>query len=974
MPKLLLPKLMLASFCTVLFAGTLKAQSSITTLPQTFTENFNGLPSTGSGDFSGLATGWLAYNNTSSASVNTSSTGTSNTSGYYSYGSTSSTDRALGCIDDATTDFKFGWVFENNTGKTIYKIYVTYKGEQWRAGETSANQSIAFSYAIGSNITDLSSSSFLNTTALNFSSLLGCTLFGCNARVLDGNANSTTKTYLINLPSGLADGEDIALRWAYPNPNNSTTSHGLAIDDVVVSFFDESWYLETGQTDLSEETNWTPFSAGTVINSNPTNQNFGDFVGDNQHFVINRDITLATASSNNFYVEGTNSYIIIDTGVTVIITDENLGLSGELILRDSSSLDLYILDEDNMGPDNFDPEIFPGVRFNSIGNESTVTYRPTFSYTTPIPAANYFHLKIATGDDFFEDDHDIQFSGAYSIAGDFTYELPSDRVTMATAANTPSFTFNGTDTSYINIPNFTGFGVLPAITVSSGATLALGSVSTQTNYSELKHNLAFTNNGTVYIAADKALNLSSTLTNTGTFNIADDASLIQGTGSTVSNSGTFNVTRNKPDGQASNLYNLWSTPVSSETVGDINPSRAYQLNAPGTTTANWQSISSGTSLTVGRGYAFTGVNSHTFSGTVNNGNISIAIESDGNNGNYNVIGNPYPSAINAKDFLDANATNLDGYLNLFSHNEGYSYTVANQQITINNAGATVAGSTDGGQTLTNTYIASCQGFYVQLNDGIYSGNINFTNSMRKGANKFFKSNKPEPVKAKFHMQLIDGNDTRYNTLFAVVEGTTKMYDRGWDAPAKNLKGMHLSTRDASQKDMCIQSIPFVSTSVRIPLNLGVAVPGNYSFHLEASDKMDLAGLFPYLIDTQTGQFWNLLDGDAPLFIEDAGLYTDRFIVIFSKRISTTTTNIDDLVDNLEVDLALTKSENGAQVIGTGLEAINAYRIFDNQGRVLLSGNSIKSGQTFDLNGFEQGLYLLNYSTTKGIQKTVKFIW
>ena len=124
MPKLLLPKLMLASFCTVLFAGTLKAQSSITTLPQTFTENFNGLPSTGSGDFSGLATGWLAYNNTSSASVNTSSTGTSNTSGYYSYGSTSSTDRALGCIDDATTDFKFGWVFENNTGKTIYKIYV----------------------------------------------------------------------------------------------------------------------------------------------------------------------------------------------------------------------------------------------------------------------------------------------------------------------------------------------------------------------------------------------------------------------------------------------------------------------------------------------------------------------------------------------------------------------------------------------------------------------------------------------------------------------------------------------------------------------------------------------------------------------------------------------------------------------------------------------------------------------------------
>lgn len=944
------------------------AQSSISQLPQTFTENFNGLPSSGSGDFSGLTTGWKIYSNGTETSSNSTSDGSSNSEGYYSYGTGTAADRALGCIDGATSNFEFGWIFENNSTDTIFKVYVSYVGEQWRKGATSNDQTIAFSYVIDNEITDFSSHSFISSATLNFASLVTCGLFGCSANSLDGNNanNRRNKVHLIKIPGGLLPGQDIAFKWTYPTPNNNNQSHGLAIDDLSISFFDQAWYLETGKTNLTDETAWTPFEDGTVITGTPTNQNFGEFVGDDQHFIIQRNTTLTNATWSSFYVEGTRSYIILDTGVTLSIQDENLEYSGELILRDSATLEVYFNDDDSFGPDVYDPVAFPGVRFASLGRESTVIYRPGFTYETTIPATNYFHLSLQTGDDFYEDSHDIILSGDYGIAGDFSYGYPVNLITHD-PSDVPTFTFNGSDTSYINFPSYSGFGALPAITVNSGATLALGNLNDQTEYEELEHSRAITNNGTVYIETNKSLKLSSSLTNTGTFDIADDGSLVQTTSSTVSNSGIFNVTRKKPDGQANHLYNFWSTPVSSETFSDMSYSRAYQLNAPGTSTADWSSVSGASNMTVGRGYAMTGVNSHTFSGTINNGNISIPIESTGVNGNYNVFGNPYPSAICAADFVAANSSTIDGFINLFNHNENLEYTEANQQITINYTGSTVAGNTDGSSTLNNTFIGSCQGFYVKLNDGVYSGNVSFNNSMRKGTNQHFKTNAFDPVQAKFYLQLILGN-TRYNTLFAVIDNTTRNYDRGWDAPAQSKNGLHISTRDVMNKDLCIQAIPYIKNGMRIPLNVNFPSIGNYSIHLSPTDKMELKNLNPYLVDTKTWEFWNLLAEDAELSIDESGLEVNRYILLFSPELSSTTSLAEYANTDLE-DVSLLLNNGTLSFSGISTYEIESISVFDTQGKLIK--RSENSTSELDVNPLSSGMYLVQIQTNNKQQKTFK---
>ena len=104
--------------------------------------------------------------------------------------------------------------------------------------------------------------------------------------------------------------------------------------------------------------------------------------------------------------------------------------------------------------------------------------------------------------------------------------------------------------------------------------------------------------------------------------------------------------------------------------------------------------------------------------------------------NWNLIGNPYPSAISINSFLTTN-TNIDGFVRLWSHgtlpnalttnpfygNFASNYT-ASDYIAINGAGAT-----SGPGTLS--VIGGGQGFFVLMNPGIATtSTVTFNNAMR----------------------------------------------------------------------------------------------------------------------------------------------------------------------------------------------------------------------------------------------------
>jgi hypothetical protein len=197
---------------------------------QTFTENFNSLPNSGSATWTDNTTiaGWYAQR-TGTGTTIVAGNGSSNTGALYSFGTDA--DRALGSVGSQTVgSIAWGVQILNNTGVTMTIDTISYVGEQWRYSGTAAAQTVTFWYRTSSSIiTSLdpgSDSGWTALTSLDFTS----PIISGTAGALNGNlpANQVSLS-ANNLAINLAAGEYIMFRWR--DIDHSGSDHGLAIDD-----------------------------------------------------------------------------------------------------------------------------------------------------------------------------------------------------------------------------------------------------------------------------------------------------------------------------------------------------------------------------------------------------------------------------------------------------------------------------------------------------------------------------------------------------------------------------------------------------------------------------------------------------------------------------------------------------------------------------------------------------------------------
>lgn len=214
--------------------GTALAQQSITSyLGISYSQNFDSLASTGSDVSTPLPANWLlSEDGSTTAGTYSADDGSSSGVNLYSYGSTSSSERALGSLrSSSATANTFGIIFQNNTGQTITSLYIGYTGEQWRQGGTS-NDRLDFSYS--SNTTGLFTGTWSNFNALDFSAPKDSPADSA----LDGNAsgNFTLKGSFITV--NIPDGQSFGIRWR--DSGATGNDDGLAIDDLIV-MVPEAW-------------------------------------------------------------------------------------------------------------------------------------------------------------------------------------------------------------------------------------------------------------------------------------------------------------------------------------------------------------------------------------------------------------------------------------------------------------------------------------------------------------------------------------------------------------------------------------------------------------------------------------------------------------------------------------------------------------------------------------------------------------
>lgn len=487
--------------------------------------------------------------------------------------------------------------------------------------------------------------------------------------------------------------------------------------------------------------------------------------------------------------------------------------------------------------------------------------------------------------------------------------------------------------------------------------------------------LVVNNNASVVVSSGDTMTLLEGLTVASgslvTFN--NNAKLIQ-SGSTNLNSGAIVVKRTSSALKRQD-YTLWSSPVAGQKLLPFSPNtltnRFYTYN-PNTNLYDVVASPSTTNFDAAKGYLIRVPNNHptspttwtgSFTGVPNSGNYSIPIVYGGGNLRFNLVGNPYPSPINAVSFVN-NATNYNSISGTL-----YFWRKTNNAAKPSYCTWTQGGFVHNGEAQVydpNDVIQTGQGFFVEATG--QGSTVEFDNSMRQedNNNQFFRSiNIIEKNRiwlnltntAGLFSQAMVGYITRATPgLDPLIDG--KYINDGEIALTSLIQGTPYAIQG--------RGLPFRSTDV-VPLNLKVTNAGSYTIAIDRVDGLFTNSEEIYLKDNLTGVVHNLRTS-AYDFTSDAGNFDTRFEIVY--QMPTMTTGKPEFNAN---QVVLYKDLNNSLIVNTGSEKMKTVKVFDIQGRLLLEQNNIDATQTaLNINGSTE-VILVQITTENGAVVTKKYI-
>jgi len=409
-------------------------------------------------------------------------------------------------------------------------------------------------------------------------------------------------------------------------------------------------------------------------------------------------------------------------------------------------------------------------------------------------------------------------------------------------------------------------------------------------------------------------------------------------------------------------YTYWSSPIKNaelETVFDSSPKNSFYLfstknyddqNQDGLDDNDdaWVRVSG--AMDVARGYTSMAPNAPLsdrqkviFQGEVNNGTIQapIVLQQSASNplNDWNLIGNPYPSAIDANLLLmhPSNKDLLSGSLYFWTHNTarndssdqaGQAYSSDDYAMYTLGTGGIKANSN--GQ-LPNQYIASCQGFFVEAQR---MGNLRFSNDMRTltNNNNFFKKDKSkyEPEDNKLWLNLYNEQGAFSQILIGFIQGASKQFDNEFDG--LRLSGNQYISFYARLDQLALAimgSPPFQGDEViKLGLENHISEPVNLKIGIEQING-ELNQKNIYLYDKLKGISHNLKEKEYQFKLKDKGVFNDRFELRFQDSIKTS----PDI--RISPNKIIWYTQNNSLYVRTSSnDQIKNLKIYDFNGRII----------------------------------------
>lgn len=447
---------------------------------------------------------------------------------------------------------------------------------------------------------------------------------------------------------------------------------------------------------------------------------------------------------------------------------------------------------------------------------------------------------------------------------------------------------------------------------------------------------SFTVNGTAQVVINPGHSLkvgeAVTVAPTATLTIENNAALVQFSNTAV-NSGNIVVKRNSTP-MIRQDYTAWSSPVVGQQLLAFSPNtvatRFYEYLYTGTTTPTaYQSVTPTNNFTSGKGYMIRVANNWSsvtptvyngqFTGVPNNGIIQTPVGIG-----YNLLGNPYPSPIDANMVLLRNPK-IDA-LYYWTHNVPQDGSYVAQT---NYASYTILGGTAAiaGGTTPNDYIQTGQGFFVQAREAV---DFQLSNEYRVDAStstQFFRnkdSNKQFVEKHRLWIGLKGADETLYNQiLLGYMQGASNDVDSNIDGRVLN-SNKTILFNIINDEAYVIQgrALPFKEEDV-VPIGFKSLESGTFEIALDNLDGL-FVGQDIFLHDKTIGAYHNLKE-EKYTFISEAGEFKNRFEIVFKKPSITNEANENTvLVFKSSSDLILKSSSS----------KIKSVVVFDIQGKKL----------------------------------------
>ncbi|GEL10607.1 hypothetical protein FGL01_13460 [Flavobacterium glycines] len=440
-------------------------------------------------------------------------------------------------------------------------------------------------------------------------------------------------------------------------------------------------------------------------------------------------------------------------------------------------------------------------------------------------------------------------------------------------------------------------------------------------------------------------------------------------------------------------FTYWSSPVTPQTLKNLSPNTLYDKYY--SYNNGWQIIYNGAAtMTAGRGYlvrapqtfsiTVAAVDTNpTFIGTPNNGVVSFIVAGN----QVHLLGNPYPSAIDADVFLNTNAAVLEGTLYFWTHNSApssavagdatYNYTTSDYAI-YNRTGGVVTNSS------ANNFdgkIAAGQGFFAPSSTS--GGTLTFNNSMRveggtSGVNnsQFFKLNSSAKTstvaiqKSRIWLNLSNKEGAFKQTLVGYITGATNEYDGGFDGLTYDGNQFvdFYSVNQTKKYTIQGRALPFVKQD-SVVLGYKSTIVGEFQISIDRTDGV-LATQNVFLEDKDLKVLHDLKKGPYT-FTTEKGAFNNRFVlrytdknaveeVVVSTTPSTTTTTTttevvnngtsnsgttsagDSVKEGVSSNEVLVSVQDGVITVKSSVISLQTVVVYDTAGRTLYRKEDINA--------------------------------